>query len=102
MTEKQIKNILIISEIQSCIFWFQKSIHDIKKRDKNRDLSEFEKRVSMLVDFSARFIEIAEENKILKELLDESQYRLVMCDSEHRKKSIELNNLKKNLVVKDI
>lgn len=99
MTEKEILNIHTITEIQDCIAWFQTNIYEIKKRDKTRDLSLFEQKVSKLIDFSGKFMQIAEENKVLHDLVEKSQYRLVICDHEYNKAKKELEQLKNNITL---
>lgn len=97
MSEKELRNILAIQEVQEAIGWFQKSIIETKLKDKNRDLSKLEKQVENLISFSSRFMEISEENKIITRMFEEAKYRLVICDNEFRRVSKELETLKQNI-----
>lgn len=97
MTDKFLLQISKNIELEWAITSMEIVLNDAKLKNPKQDYSEQEKKIKIFKEFREMFLELIEENRVIKKMFDDLNYKYVITCEINKKMDKELENLKKNI-----
>lgn len=97
MTDKFLLQISKNIELEWAITSLEIVLNDAKSKNPKQDYSEQEKKIKIFKEFREMFLELIEENRVVRKMFDDLNYNYVITCEINKKMDKELENLKKNI-----
>lgn len=97
MNDKFLLQISKNIELEWAITSMEIVLNDAKIKNPKQDFSEQEKKIKIFKEFREMFLELIEENRVVRKMFDDLNYNYVLTSEINKKIQLELEQLKKNI-----